>query len=282
VRSRRALWGSTWPSLRFLFQTEVHVYAFAVAANLLMSFFPFLVAMISLCRSVLHWRAAVDIILQTLNDYFPEGFGVNFRAYLLGAAYQKFSWLSVLLLLFTANGIFVPLEVAFNRIWRVQQNRTFLRNQVVSLGLIFGCGMLVLANVSITTVNAQFLSARFGSSHGNAELQSLILRIIALPITMLMLFLVYWLLPNTKIRVGRLIPASIVVAVLLEISKYINILTWPWLRAKLRNEVPPFVQSISIILWSFMATLIILAGAEWSARVTLEDPKNVQREEPGL
>src|SRR4051812_33143309 len=142
--------------------------------------------------------------------------------------------------------------------------------------------MLVLANVSITTVNAQFLSARFGSSHGNAELQSLILRIIALPITMLMLFLVYWLLPNTKIRVGRLIPASMTVAVLLEISKYINILTWPWLRAKLRNEVPPFVQSISIILWSFMATLIILAGAEWSARVTVEDRKNAQPEEPGL
>jgi hypothetical protein len=50
---------------------------------------------------------------------------------------QKFSWLSVFLLLFTANGIFVP-----------------LRNQIISLGLIFGCGMLVLANVSITTVNA--------------------------------------------------------------------------------------------------------------------------------
>lgn len=235
--------------------------------------------MISLCRSVLHWRAAVDVIIQTLNDYFPESFGVNFRAYLLGAASQKFSWLSVFLLLFTANGIFVPLEVAFNRIWRVRQNRTFLRNQIVSLGLIFGCGMLVLANVSITTVNAQFLRTHFGSSYWGGELQSLILRIIALPITMLMLFLVYWLLPNTTIRVGRLIPASIAVSVLLEISKYINILTWPWLRAKLRNEVPPFVQSISIILWSFMATLIILAGAEWSARVTVEDLKgNAQGE----
>jgi uncharacterized BrkB/YihY/UPF0761 family membrane protein len=96
-----------------------------------------------------------------------------------------------------------------------------------------------------------------------------------------MLFLVYWLLPNAKIRAKRLIPASVAVAVLLEVSKYINILSWPWLRAKLRNEVPPFVQSISIILWSFVATLIILAGAKWSARVTAEDLKGAQREEPG-
>ncbi len=274
VRSWQALWASVWPSLRFFFQTEVHVYSFAVAANILISFFPFLVAMIILCRSVFHWQAAVDVIILTVNNYFPEGFGVNFKAYLLGAAYQKFSWLSVFLLLFTANGIFVPLEVAFNRIWRVKQNRSFLRNQAVSLGLIFVCGVLVLASICVTAVNVQFLTSKLGSSPAGAILQSVIFRAIALPITMFMIFLVYWLLPNAKIPVRRLIPASIAVAVLLEISKYLNILTWPWLRAKLRNEVPPFVQSISIVLWAFTATLIILAGAEWSARVTVERLEN--------
>jgi membrane protein len=60
------------------------------------------------------------------------------------------------------------------------------------------------------------------------------------------------------------------VAVLLQISEYLNLLTWPWLRDKLRAEVPPFVQSISIVFWAFIATLIILAGAEWAARVKVE------------
>ena len=105
----------------------------------------------------------------------------------------------------------------------------------------------------------------------------------ALPTTMLMIFLIYWRLPNRKIPMKRLIPASAVVAVLLEISKYLNILTWPWLRAKLEREVPPFVQSISIVLWSFMATLILLTGAEWSARAkieTLEGPEDEVRLHP--
>ncbi len=270
VHTWEALWASIWPALRFLFQTEVHVYSFAVAANILISFFPFLVAMILLCRYVLHWQAAIDVIIQTVNDYFPEGFGVPFRAYLLG--YRKFSWLSVFLLLFTSNGIFVPLEVALNRIWRVEQNRSFLRNQIISLGLIFGCGGLVLASVSVTAINVQFLSSKFGSSHIGAVLQAIVLKAFALPMTALVIFLIYWLLPNARIRVKRLIPASIGVAILLEISKYLNILTWPWLRAKLRNDVPPFVQSISIILWAFVGTMIILAGAEWSARVTVKKP----------
>ena len=268
MQTWEALWATIWPSLRFLFQTEVHVYSFAVAANILISFFPFLVAMILLCRSVLHWQAAVEVILKTVNDYLPEGFGVKFRAYLLN--YRKFSWLSVFLLLFTSNGIFVPLEVALNRIWRVQQNRSFLRNQVISLGLIFGCGALVLASVSATAINVQFLSSKLGASHLGAVLQTIVLKAFALPMTMLVIFLIYWLLPNAKIKVRRLVPASIAVATLLEISKYVNIITWPWLRSKLLNDVPPFVQSISIILWAFIGTMIVLAGAEWSARVTVE------------
>jgi len=266
LRSEKGFWNRIWSSLCFLVETEVHVYSFAVAANILISFFPFLVAMILLCRSALHWQAAVDVILQTVNLYFPPGFGVDFKGYLLGAASHPFSWLSVFLLFFTANGIFVPLEVAFNRIWQVNQNRSLFRNQIVSLVLIFLCGALVLASISVTTLNVHFLMARFGSSPFSATLQSLALKLSALPLTALMILLVYWILPNTKIPVKCLIPSSIAVAVLLEISKYLNILTWPWLRAKLRGEVPPFVQSISIILWSFIATLIILVGAHWSAR----------------
>jgi uncharacterized BrkB/YihY/UPF0761 family membrane protein len=252
--------------LLFLLRTEVHVYAFAVAANVLISFFPFLVAMILLCRLGFHWQAGVDVIIQTVNNYFPEGFGVDFKSYFL--SYHRFSWISVFLLLFTANGIFVPLEVALNRIWRVKQNRNFLANQVVSLGLIFACGVLVLASVSAASLNVRFLSGRLGSTHTGILLQGIGFRVFALLATVLMILLIYWILPNAKIPIKRLIPASIAVAVLLEVSKYLNILTWPWLRSKLRAEVPPFVQSISIVLWSFVATLIILAGAEWSARAS--------------
>ena len=270
IRSWRGLWSSFWASISFLLQTEVHVYSFAVAVNVLISFFPFLVAIIILCRSVFHWQAGADIIVQTVNNYFPEGFGVNFRSYLSAASYHRFSWLSVFLLFFTANGIFLPLEVALNRIWRIEQNRSFWRNQAIGLGLVFVCGILVLVSVSATSLNVPYLREKFGGSLSRATVQFAVFRIIAVPTTMLMIFLIYWLLPNRKIPARRLIPASAIVAVLLEVSKYLNILTWPWLRAKLEKEVPPFVQSISIVLWSFTATLIILTGAEWSARAKIE------------
>jgi len=51
---------------------------------------------------------------------------------------------SMFLLLFTANGIFEPLEVALNRAWGVAKNRSYIKNQIISLGLIFVCGGLAL------------------------------------------------------------------------------------------------------------------------------------------
>jgi membrane protein len=274
LASWRGVVKSLVASVRFLMETEAHVYAFAVAVNILISFYPFLVAMILICRRVLHWPAAVDMIIQTVTSYFPNDFGFNVAGYLRPASWQRFSWLSVALLFFTANGIFVPLEVAFNRIWRAKKNRSFVRNQVISLGLIFLCGALVLASVCFTTLNTQFLSAKFGTVGIGATLQSLVLRVVALPVTMLLIFLIYWLLPNCKVPVGRLLLPSAVVAIFLQVSEYVNLLTWPWLRDKLRAEVPPFVQSISIVFWAFSATLIILAGAEWAARVKLEPQQN--------
>ena len=272
LASWRAVGKSLFASLRFLMETEVHVYAFAVAVNILISFYPFLVAMILICSRLLKWREASDVIVQTVANYFPDDFGLNLSGYLRQASWQKFSWLSLLLLFFTANGIFTPLEVAFNRVWRAKQNRSFVWNQIISLGLIFICGALVLASVCFTTLTV-------GAGGLAGSVQSVLLHIVALPVTMLLIFLMYWLLPNCTIPVDRLLLPSAAVAILLQISEYINLLTWPWLRDKLRADVPPFVQSISIVFWAFIATLIILAGAEWAARVKVGSPEEVSSEE---
>jgi uncharacterized BrkB/YihY/UPF0761 family membrane protein len=84
--------------------------------------------------------------------------------------------------------------------------------------------------------------------------------------SMLLLFLVYWLLPNCKLRASQIVPSAILVGLLLELLKYVNLLTWPYLRDKLALEYGPFVYSITIILWGFVTALVVLAGAEWTAR----------------
>lgn len=275
ARSVKSFFQTLLPTLRFWMETEVHVYSFSIAANVLLSFFPFVMVMFVLCQSVFHWPAAVEAIKWTVNDYFPENFGIPFGQRLEQSArlHRGLSLLSLLFLFFTANGIFEPLEVALNRIWKIRVNRSYLKNQLVSFGLIFACGALVLCSTSITALNREFLEAMLGTGRTGAFATLFIFKLFAMPMTMLMLFLIYWLLPNGHVPARRLVPASILVGILLEVLKYINLLTWPWLKSKLEREVGPFVHSSAIVLWAFFAAMLILAGAEWSARVVVGDQK---------
>ncbi|HUA22361.1 MAG TPA: YihY/virulence factor BrkB family protein [Bryobacteraceae bacterium] len=261
------------PTLRYLLQTEVHVFAFSVSAGMLLSFFPFLTLMLSLCRYVFKWRAGVGAVYFALNDYFPDTFGQfirrNFEVTV--ASRGPVQVISLVLLFFTASGIFEPLEVALNRVWRCPANRNYFKNQLVSLGLIFACGGLVLMSITLTALNNEFLTGT--AEHGSASVANFLglifFKAAAIPISMLVLFLIYWLLPNRKIRPAEIVPAAILVGFLLEILKYINLWTWPYLRAKLQSEYGPFYYTVTIILWGFLASMVVLGGAEWSARRSL-------------
>lgn len=235
-------------------ETEVHVFAFSIAANVLLSVFPFLLVMISICRYVLHWQGAEQAILVALHDVFPGAVGdfIVRNLLVLAAENQPVQFTSVFLLFFTANGIFEPLEVALNRAWGIPANRSFLMNQLVSLGLIFVVGALVIVSAWLT-----------GLSGGRSFM---VFKCLAVAVTVLILFLIYWLLPNTRLRPSQILPVSVIVGLALEALKYIHLFTLPWLWTKLEREYGPFKNSVAIVLWSFLASMIVLAGAEWSAR----------------
>jgi membrane protein len=261
------------PTFRYWMETEVHVYAFSVAASILLSFFPFLIVMLSLCRHVLKWPAAVTAVNLALTDYFPGTLGdfVNRNLHATVEGRGPFQVVSILLLLFVANGIFEPLEVALNRAWGAEKHRSFLRNQLISTGLIFACGSLALGSMTLTALNYTVWPKVLGQSPAIVGALGLaFFKMAAVPMSMLMLFLIYWLLPNRKVPPAAVLPAAIIVGLALEALKYINILTWPLWRAKLAKEYGPFLYSVTIVLWSFLGAMVVLAGAEWSARVNRE------------
>jgi membrane protein len=276
VRTWRGLARTVGPTLHFLMETEAHVYAFSIAANVLLSFFPFLLTMVLLCRGVFHWEAGVQAILFAVSKCFPDyhhGIYIDIAGALREAARgnEKISLISLLILFFTANGIFEPLEVALNRAWRVPKNRSFFRNQLVSLGLVFLCGALVLLSTVLLVWNGDALTHTLNPAVPAHVAKTLVFKVVSVPLSMLIIFAAYWILPNRKIPVRRLIPVSVIVGLLLSVLQYLILITWPWLLAKLKTEAGPFLHSSSIILWSFCAALIVLAGAEWSARVSAEE-----------
>src|SRR5216684_4586770 len=261
--------GRCRPTLRYFMQTEVHVHALAMAASVLLSFFPFLIVMISLCRYGFRWPAAVNAIYVALNDYFPGELGGFIKRNLVAVIESRgpMQITSIVLLLVTANGIFEPMEVALNVVWGVKENRSYLKNQLLSLGLIFLCGSLALLSFILTALNQEYLGRSLGlTSRVPLWINLAFFKFAAIPVSIFALFLIYWLLPNRRVPPLRVAPVAILVGLGIELLKYINLLIWPLLKDKLQKEYGPFYISVTIVLFSFIASMIVLAGAEWAAR----------------
>jgi uncharacterized BrkB/YihY/UPF0761 family membrane protein len=258
------------PTFRYWMKTEVHVYAFSVAANVLLSFYPFLIVSVAVASRFFNRTTALSAIDLALSDFFPDALG-NFL-HNNPPPQGKIEIISLFLLLFTANGIFEPLEVGLNNVWGIRKNRSFFWNQVVSLALIFICGGLALGSLLFTAFTQESFRQLTGLSPSwmpqsfFAAIPLLTFKLAAVPITVFVLLLIYRYLPNGKPPLERVIPAAIVVGVLLEVLKQINKWVWPGFYQKLGREYNVFKNSVTLILIGFLVSMLVLAGAEWSAR----------------
>jgi membrane protein len=125
-------------TVSYLLRTEVHTFAFSVAANAILSFFPFVLLLMTLVLRVFHSPTMYRIIVELLRDYLPAGQEFVIRNLsALATARNRAQLASFLILLVTSTGIFMPLEVALNRVWRFPNNRSYLGNQIIALALEF-------------------------------------------------------------------------------------------------------------------------------------------------
>lgn len=252
-------------TLRYLMQTEVHTYAFSVAANAILSFFPFIVLLLTVVHRVFHSQAMYDVVLQLLRAYLPSNKDFVIRNLQFLASVQgRGQILSFVMLLITSTGIFLPLEVALNSIWGFKKNRSYLMNLLVSLGLAFGCGCLAMLSIALTAQNLRLLERYAGD--GNVVFQTAgyaVMKAFAIVATIGIYFLIYWLLPHGKVPVRAVLPAAIITGLLSEGAKYLYILVLPWLN--FQEVYGPFSVSVTLIFWSFLSGMLLLGGAYLSA-----------------
>lgn len=253
-------------TVRYLMRTEVHTFAFSVAANAILSFFPFVVLMMTLIRRVFHSRVMYEVVLQLLRDYLPAGqdFVIRNLNSMVNSR-QRVQFVSLIILLVTSSGVFLPLEVALNRIWRFENNRSYLGNQAVSFGLAFACGALALLSIALTAGPVAFMEFLLrGYGTGFVRLVGfLMMKVFAIAASIAIFFLIYWVLPNGKVPARAVLPAAIIMGLLSEALKYAYILALPWLN--FQEVYGPFALSVSMMFWAFLSGLLLLAGANLSA-----------------
>ena len=265
-RRPRYYYRLTISTLTYLSHTEVHTFAFSVAANAILSFFPFVLLLMNLVLRVFHSPAMYRVILQLLRDYLPAGQDFVIRNLnALAASRNRVQLYSFVILLITSTGIFMPLEVALNRVWKFPENRSYVGNQLISLGLAFASGILALLSIALSAGNTALLTTFFRHDlFLVSALGLLTAKVFATIASMAIFFLIYWLLPNGKVPAYAVLPTAIIMGLLSEVLKYSYILALP--RLNFQEVYGPFALSVSMMFWAFLSGLLLLAGAHLSAQ----------------
>jgi len=268
VVHREGVWPQVVALAKYMTQTEVHTYAFSVAANIILSLFPFIVMLLTIFRVAFHSRVMDPVVGEMISVFLPanQHFIMEEMIKTLAQPHKSTQLYSVIMLLISSTGVFLPLEVALNQVWGVRKNRSYLHNQAISLGLAFAVGVLAMISVALTAGQESLLTWVFFGHVDNFFYKFLaggMLHLCALVASICLFFLIYWILPNRSVPARAVLPTAIVIGVLWEVAKFLYILVLP--RLDFHAVYGMFYVSVTLMMWAFLSGLLLLAGAHFSA-----------------
>ena len=252
--------------LHYLLDSEVHTFAFSVAANAILSFIPFIVLLYTIARSIFHSQQMTDVIgdfIKYLLPYRQDWVAAHLATV---APHQGARIVSLLVILVSCTGIFLPLEVALNRSWGVAKSRNYLMNQLLALGLALWMVVLGMISILLNAGERSILTFVFFNHVDNIGFRLLSESWLAISTSIagiLFFFSIYWLLPNRKLPARPVLRVSIVTGLLWVGAKYLFVALLP--RLNLPGLYGPFSISVSLLLWAYVSGLLLFAGAQFSA-----------------
>jgi YihY family inner membrane protein len=261
----------------YLLDSEVHTFAFSVAANAILSFIPFIVLLYTLSRSVFHSTMMVSVVGDMVRYFLPSN--QEFVAASLAAVAPRHGVqaLSLVMILVSCTGIFLPLEVALNQAWGVTRSRNYLFNQVVAFGLAGLMVALALVSILLNAGEQELLTFLFFHHIDNYVFKGISYMWLAFSTgvaSILFFFSIYWLLPNRKVPWRPVLRTAIVTGIVWLVAKMIFVQVLPHL--DLEALYGRFYVSVGLLFWAYVSGLILFAGAQFSV-ARLGDKKSQER-----
>jgi membrane protein len=266
VQSKWYRWRKDGAALvNYLLDSEVHTFAFSVAANAILSFIPFIVLLYTIALSVFHSTAMADAISQMVIYFFPSNQDFIVKNLMIAAPRHGVQVFSLIMILISCTGIFLPLEVALNQAWGVTKSRNYLMNQLVAFGLAILMVLLGLTSVLLAAGQRQAMAFLFFHHTDNFVYNGVSYLWLALctgVACIVFFFSIYWLLPNCKVPAKPVLRASIITGLIWLFAKYVFVAILPHL--DLKALYGPFYVSVGLLFWAYISGLILFAGAQYS------------------
>lgn len=252
--------------------------AAAISFNLLLSLFPFVIAMISLASFFIDSNVVREQIIQGVTYVFSisSDFIANIINYVIEARGAT-GIISAFLLVFGGLAFFDTVRIALNKVWKAEKPQNFFKGHLLDMVMMFGMAIIfIIASLIIIFIR---LTGEFGLSLlSDFPIGGLVFfHVLIILLDILMLFVVFLLLykfiPNMKLRWKDVWLGALIAAVLAEIANII--FTWFITNFKPYDLIyGPLGAVIALLFWAYLISVIGLLFAKISAvRLAIKNGK---------
>ncbi len=265
IRGSWLFFKKMWPTIYELTSTETYVNASAIAFNIMLSFFSFVVLIGSFLLNIVHSQRGYETLFRLMRSLMPKESGMllNSLDQVTRGPGGKATIISFGLLIFSASGVFQPLEAALNRAWKFNE-RGIIKQYLVYILLVVVCALIMLCPVALGSVYDFMLETIFGQSPVREWFFKIVGPIMSLPFLILLFFVIYYIVPNGKVQLNQVVFTSVAIAVLWLLATF-----GFWLALPLFDFSESYQQLSSLmalVTWVFISSFILIMGADLSAR----------------
>ncbi len=254
-----------WPTIYELTSTETYVNASAIAFNVMLSFFSFVVLIGSFLINIVGSQRAYETLFRLMRSLMPQESGVLLASLdqVTRSPSGKATLISFGLMIFSASGVFQPLEAAMNRAWKFKE-RHFVKQYLVYMLMVLVCSAIILVPVALGSAYDFVLVSIFGQSPVREWFFKIIGPLMLLPFLSLLFFVIYYFIPNGKVKLNQVVFTSLATAVLWMLVTFAFYLLLPVF--DFRGSYKELSSLMALVTWVFISSFILITGADLSAR----------------
>ncbi len=172
----------------------------------------------------------------------------------------------VVLFLVLATGAFVEIQDSLNLIWKVPPSSAgvwaFIRNRILSLALVVGIGFLLLVSLVIDAGANAVGTYVQASLAGELAVVSILNSAFTLVIAFLLFAMIFKVLPAVRLAWRDVWTGALVTGVSFTLGKFL--IGFYVGRSGIASSYGAAASLITILLWIYYSSLILLYGAEFT------------------
>jgi membrane protein/epoxyqueuosine reductase len=236
-----------------LLSRDIAVLTNAIAFNFLLCLFPLLLVVAGFAQRLPAGSRTSTALLAVMGEIIPFAKTDLATSMKTLARYgREMEILSLLLIAWGSSGIFMPMEMALNKVWGGGPHRAFWRSRLLAFVMTLLGGLLAIASVALTVATRAW-------AKGYPLLSGVGNKLSALLLTGLLFFLIYRLIPDVDVRSGVAFKAALWAAIAWEAAKYGFVIQLG--RMNLQAFYGPLAFAVSLVLWAYVSSLAVVFGA---------------------